>query len=78
MMISKLEDLELIVEEANRCKNIVANLLNFARQGKLNLNEIDLIEMLREVLKTFTINPDYKLIDFKFDVIENNYKIIRR
>ena len=69
------EDLELIVEEANRCKNIVANLLNFARQGKLNLNEIDLIEMLREVLKTFTINPDYKLIDFKFDVIENNYKI---
>ncbi|MCK7522497.1 MAG: hypothetical protein MZV64_34865 [Ignavibacteriales bacterium] len=36
----KTEDLELIVEEANRCKNIVSNLLNFARQGKLNLNGI--------------------------------------
>jgi iron only hydrogenase large subunit-like protein/nitrogen-specific signal transduction histidine kinase len=69
------EDLELIVEEANRCKNIVANLLNFARQGKLNLKEFDLIETLREVLKPFTVNPTYKLIDFGFDVIENNYKI---
>jgi signal transduction histidine kinase len=70
------EDLELIVEEANRCKNIVANLLNFARQGKLNLKNIDLVETLREVLKPFTVNPAYKLIDFKFDVIENNYRII--
>ena len=71
----KTEDLELIVEEANRCKNIVANLLNFARQGKLNLKEVDLIETLREVLKPFTVNPTYKLIDFKFDVIENIYII---
>ncbi len=71
----RTEDLELIVEEANRCKNIVANLLNFARQGKLNLKEIDLVETLCEVLKPFTVNPAYKLIDFKFDVIENNYKI---
>jgi iron only hydrogenase large subunit-like protein len=71
----RTEDLELIVEEANRCKNIVANLLNFARQGKLNLKEIDLTETLREVLKPFTVNPVYKLIDFKFDVIENNYMI---
>ena len=71
----RTEDLELIVEEANRCKNIVANLLNFARQGKLNLKEIDLIEILREVLRPFTLNPAYKMIDFKFDVNENNYKI---
>ena len=71
----QIEDLKLIVEEANRCKNIVANLLNFARQGKLNLKEFDLVETLREVLKPFTVNPSYKLIDFKFDVIENKYKI---
>jgi len=69
------EDLELIVEEANRCKNIVANLLNFARQGKLNLKEFDLTETLREVLRPFTADSAYKLIDFKFDIIENNYKI---
>jgi iron only hydrogenase large subunit-like protein/nitrogen-specific signal transduction histidine kinase len=69
------EDLELIVEEANRCKNIVANLLNFARQGKLNLKEFDLTETIREVLKPFTLNPVYRQIDFKFQIIENDYKI---
>ncbi|MDZ7762965.1 MAG: hypothetical protein U5K00_00865 [Melioribacteraceae bacterium] len=26
-----IEDLSMIIEEANRCKNIVANLLNFAK-----------------------------------------------
>lgn len=71
----RTEDLELIVEEANRCKNIVANLLNFARQGKLNLKEFDLTETLREVLKPFTFNPAYRQIDFKFDIIENNFTI---
>ena len=71
----RTEDLELIVEEANRCKNIVANLLNFARQGKLNLKEFDLTETIREVLKPFTLNPVYRQIDFKFDIIENGYTI---
>ncbi len=71
----KTEDLELIVEEANRCKNIVANLLNFARQGKLNLKEFDLTEMIREVLKPFTLNPVYRQIDFKYDIIESDYRI---
>lgn len=71
----RTEDLQLIVEEANRCKNIVANLLNFARQGKLNLKEFDLTETIRNLLKPFTVNPAYKEIDFKFDIQENNYLI---
>ena len=69
----RTEDLELIVEEANRCKNIVANLLNFARQGKLHLKQFDLIEMVKEVLKPFTVNPVYRQIVFRIDVQENNY-----
>ncbi|MFZ2323993.1 MAG: [Fe-Fe] hydrogenase large subunit C-terminal domain-containing protein [Ignavibacteriaceae bacterium] len=71
----RTEDLQLIVEEANRCKNIVANLLNFARQGKLNLKEFDLTETIRNLLKPFTVNPAYRKIDFKFDIHENNYMI---
>lgn len=71
----RTEDLELIVEEANRCKNIVANLLNFARQGKLNIKEFDLTETLREVLKPFTVNPVYRQIDFKYDIVEGDYRI---
>ncbi len=69
------EDLELIVDEANRCKNIVSNLLNFARQGKLNLKEFDITETIREVLKPFTVNPVYRQIEFKYQITENNYKI---
>lgn len=69
------EDLELIVDEANRCKNIVSNLLNFARQGKLNLKEFDITETIREVLKPFTVNPVYRQVEFKYQITENNYKI---
>ncbi len=71
----RTEDLELIVSEANRCKSIVANLLNFARQGKLNLKEFDLTETIREILKPFTVNPVYRQYDFKFQITENNYTI---
>jgi two-component system NtrC family sensor kinase len=68
-------DLELIVDEANRCKNIVSNLLNFARQGKLNLKRFDLTELLQNVLKPFTVNPAYKKIDFNFNIHKNDFKI---
>ncbi len=69
------EDLELIVEEANRCKNIVANLLNFARQGKLNLTEFDLTESITEVLRPFTFDSKYRAFNFKFNIKKNGYKI---
>ncbi|NWG28003.1 MAG: 4Fe-4S binding protein [Ignavibacteriaceae bacterium] len=71
----RTEDLELIVEEANRCKNIVSNLLNFARQGKLNLKEFDLTESITEVLKPFTFDSEYRDIDFKFNILKNGYKM---
>ena len=35
------EDLELIVEQANRCKKIVSGLLNFARKNQVKLSETD-------------------------------------
>ncbi|MDP1993944.1 MAG: HAMP domain-containing sensor histidine kinase, partial [Ignavibacteria bacterium] len=52
-----IEDLSLIIEEASRCKNIVANLLNFARQGKLNLEQINLKELIAEQLKQIKMVP---------------------
>lgn len=69
-------DFELIIEEANRCKNIVSNLLNFARQGKLNLREFDVKNSVEDVLKPFTVNPSYRNIDFILNVANNNCKII--
>lgn len=69
------EDLELILSEANRCKNIVANLLNFARQGKLNIKEFDLSKLIGEILKPYIVNPVYKKIDFKYEAAENDYRM---
>lgn len=53
------EDLELIIEEAKRCKNIVSNLLNFARQGKLNLSSVNFSKLLNSVIKLVRKNPDF-------------------
>ncbi|AFH48244.1 NtrC family signal transduction histidine kinase [Ignavibacterium album JCM 16511] len=69
-------DFELIIEEANRCKNIVSNLLNFARQGKLNLREFDVKNSVEDVLKPFTVNPSYRNIDFILDAANNDCKIV--
>jgi signal transduction histidine kinase/iron only hydrogenase large subunit-like protein len=61
------EDLDLIMSEANRCKNIVANLLNFARQGKLNITKVDLSFLLEEIIKTIKVNPLYENIEINID-----------
>jgi len=57
------EDLDLIMSEANRCKNIVANLLNFARQGKLNITKVDLSLLIEDIVKTIKVNPLYENIE---------------
>lgn len=44
------EDLALIAEEANRCRNIMVALLNFARQNRLKLTTFDIHELLEELL----------------------------
>jgi len=59
-----LEDLELIAQETNRCKNIVSNLLNFARQGKLHVTEFDISDLINSILRTIRIKPECKGILF--------------
>ncbi|MCX6150117.1 MAG: ATP-binding protein [Ignavibacteriales bacterium] len=62
------DDLNLIIEEAKRCKNIVANLLNFARQGKLKLTEVNVLDIISSIVKTIFINPQYKGISITLHV----------
>ena len=47
---SSIDDLNLIIEEAKRCKHIVANLLNFAREGKLKISKFNLLKLIDEIL----------------------------
>ncbi len=51
------EDLNQIIDEANRCKNIVGNLLNFARHGKLRISEVNVVSAISEIVKNLSINP---------------------
>lgn len=59
------EDLQLIIDEADRCRNIVSNLLNFARQGRLMLSDVNIKEMISVIIRTIEINPDFSGIDFE-------------
>jgi C4-dicarboxylate-specific signal transduction histidine kinase len=40
------KDVQLIVEQADRCKNIVGGLLNFARKNKVKLQEVDAFKFI--------------------------------
>jgi iron only hydrogenase large subunit-like protein/nitrogen-specific signal transduction histidine kinase len=58
------EDLDLIVEQAARCKKIVGGLLNFARKNQVNLTETNMIDFVRTSFLSI-MKPENVLIDFK-------------
>ena len=58
-----VDDLNLIVEQAERCKNIVGGLLNFARKNQVNLTEGDIVEFCKHSLDS-VIKPNN--IDISF------------
>ena len=55
------KDLELIAEQALRCKNIVGGLLNFARKNKLNINEVDIVDFIKRSLQNTVIPANVKV-----------------
>jgi signal transduction histidine kinase len=55
------EDLSLIASEADRCKTIVANLLQFARKNKVNAVEADLRDLTARVVRTFQRPPGVEI-----------------
>jgi signal transduction histidine kinase len=57
------KDLELIVEQANRCKNIVGGLLNFARKNQVRLIETDFNKFVAKSIDSI-IKPDSIEVNF--------------
>jgi len=47
------EDLEMITEQADRCKKIVVRLLHFARQNKAVFRMVDLYKLMQRAVKAF-------------------------
>ncbi len=56
------EDIQFIISEAERCRNIVGSLLNFARQGKLEVGEVTVDDLLETVTATVDTREEFKQI----------------
>ena len=56
------KDLELIVEQTKRCKNIVSGLLNFARKNQVNLTETNIINFTKSSIKSIIKADTIKVI----------------
>ncbi|MGE5073561.1 MAG: cache domain-containing protein, partial [Anaerolineae bacterium] len=59
------EDLKMIISEAQRCKIIVSDLLNFARQHDVMEQDTDLNQLLEEVIAKVRNQPGFEQIDIR-------------
>jgi two-component system, NtrC family, sensor kinase len=59
---SRRDDLKMIINEVNRCKTIVADLLNFARQHEILPQNVDLHALIDEVINKIRIQPSFEKI----------------
>jgi len=55
------EDLKLIVEQAGRCKKIVAGLLNFARKNQVNHQLVSIRDLVDHSLESLVVKADVKI-----------------
>ncbi|HNS29385.1 MAG TPA: Cache 3/Cache 2 fusion domain-containing protein [Tenuifilaceae bacterium] len=62
-----VKDLELIVEQANRCKGIVGGLLNFARKSKIKPMEVNIVEFAKRSIGSIVV-PENIIAEIKAKV----------
>jgi len=58
------EDLKKIIDETHRCKRIVADLLNFARQQEMLAQEVDVHEMLEQAIRSVNHQASFSQVQF--------------
>jgi len=62
------EDLLMVIDETNRCKTIVRNLLDFARQNEVLIQPTDLNELLERLVAEQKIRPEFGGISVKLNL----------
>lgn len=67
-----IEDINLIIDEANRCKSIVSNLLDFARQSKLKLSDVKPADIIYDVIRELKYKPAFEGVVLKVADNSNN------
>lgn len=68
------KDLELIVEQADRCKKIVGGLLNFARKNQVNLIETNIVNLTHHSIDSIII-PENVTVDVQ-SALTNPYAFL--
>lgn len=63
-------DLETIIHEAERCKVIVADLLEFSHQTRYEMEPTDINEVIRKTLGILENQPLYHNIEFKLNLAD--------
>jgi len=58
----KRKDVEMVAREADRCKKIISNLLDFARQRKVIAEETDIEGLIEETIESVGIPNEVKLV----------------
>jgi signal transduction histidine kinase len=66
----KTRDLKFIMEEAKRCQKIVAGLLNFARQGNVNLRPHQLAAIVKKLVHMVSLQPLFANISVQVELPE--------
>ncbi len=58
------DDLQMIIDEANRCKTIVSDLLNFARQNEVLAQSTDVNALLEGTSDEIKVHPIFEEVQF--------------
>lgn len=58
------DDLKMIVDETNRCKTIVADLLNFSRQQEVLAQDIDINDLISSVIEMVENQSIFESLNF--------------
>jgi two-component system, NtrC family, sensor kinase len=63
-------DLKLVAEESERCKKIVGNLLDFARQSRVHVENASVRDVIQQAVDsaTATVDPSGHVVDLVVDV----------
>ncbi len=65
------DDIRFIIEETERCKNIVSSLLNFARQGKLSVAECSAGDLVQNIVAVLERREEFASIEIVQRIDEN-------
>jgi two-component system NtrC family sensor kinase len=67
---SRRDDLQMIIKETNRCKVIVRDLLNFARQSKVLAQPTDLNKLLEKLAAEQKKHPNFENVEIVLQLDE--------